>query len=149
NSEEAAVVQQPAERRLAEMALTNMFVTIDARIERFQRIVEMKGGEAPKPDMLVQFSEGTFIAFAAAQVVAGGECVLGIEAEPQTLVLFHRVEDTPHLLKRIAEIAALARGYFQREFRTEPGARLMRLVDRTGDAGDSGLLACADVGSRM
>src|ERR1700694_4420630 len=104
------------------MALANMLMAIDARMKGFERIVEMKRDQPLDSNVLVRPPKRPLVAFAAAQIVARGEGMLGVEAQPQPLVFFDRVEDPPHLLERVAEIAALPGGDFKREPRLESGA---------------------------
>ena len=108
---------QAAERFEAEMALADMLMAIDARMERLERIVDMKRDEAIEPDVLVEFGESAVVALFRAQIVARSEGVLGIEAQPQPLVLVDRIEDPAHLFELVAEIAALPRRDFERDLR--------------------------------
>ncbi len=75
----------------------------------------MEGDQALESDVPIEFAERALVTFFAAQIVAGGEGVLGIEAEPQPIAFFDGVEDPPHLFEAITQVAALAGGYLQRE----------------------------------
>src|ERR1700730_15803369 len=114
-AEEARVVQQTSERFGPEMALADMLMAIDARMKGLERIVETTRDQALDSDVLVQLRKRALVAFAAAQIIPRGEGMLGVEAQPPPLVFFDRIEDPPHLLERVAEIATLPGGDFKRE----------------------------------
>ena len=75
-----AIVQQALESLDAEIPFADVFVAIDARVERLERIIQMKRDDALDADVLVELGESALVAFVAGNVVAGGERVLGIEA---------------------------------------------------------------------
>src|SRR5208282_6581144 len=99
------------------------------RMEVLDRIVQMKCRQPLEPDEFVELAESIFISFRSANVVTGRECMLGIEAQPQPLVLRDRVENLRHLLERMPQVAALARCDLERDLHLEAFARGMRLVD--------------------
>ncbi len=93
NSEEARIVEHPAERVDAEIPLADMLVAIDARMEGLQRVVQMERDDPLDADVLVELVEGALVALVGAQIVAGRERVLGVEAQAQAVVLLDGVED--------------------------------------------------------
>ena len=86
NAGEARIVDEAAERIEAEVALADMLMAIDARMERLERIVDVEGDEAIEPHMFIELGEGAVVALFRAQIVARSEGVLGIEAQAQALV---------------------------------------------------------------
>ena len=62
----------------------------------------MKCGKSFETDEFIQLAECIFISFRSANVVAGSECVLGVEAKPQPLILDDGVEYLRHLFKSMA-----------------------------------------------
>lgn len=67
-----------------------MFMAVHARAKRFDRIVEMERNDASESDVFVEFVEGPPIVLFAREVVAGGERVLGIEAQAKSLMFLTR-----------------------------------------------------------
>src|SRR5260370_22429473 len=109
----------------------------------------MKRRESLELDIFVELAEGIFIPFRSANVVAGSECVLGVEAQPQTLVLDDGVKNLLHLLDSIAQVTALTCGDLERDLHLEALARDVRLIDRFRDRLDTGLNAASDMRARM
>src|SRR5271157_596846 len=109
----------------------------------------MERDDPAEPDVLVELREGALVAVGVAQVIAGGEGMLGVEAEPQPFALLHGTENPPHLLERATQSAALPGRDLQRDLDLEARAFLVRLVNRVADRLDASLFAGADVRSRM
>src|SRR5260370_40844812 len=109
----------------------------------------MKRRESLELDIFVELAEGIFIPFGSANVVAGSECVLGVEAQPQTLVLDDGVKNLRHLLESIAQVTALTCRDLERDLYLEALARGVRLIDRFRDRLDTGLNAGSDMRAGM
>src|SRR5580692_2046934 len=105
----------------------------------------MEGDQSIEADVFVQLGEGSFVALVGTQVVAGRKRMLGVEAQAQAFVFVSCVEDLAHLFELVAEVAALSRGDFERDFDLETRAGLMRLAKRLRDGPDAGVLAGTDV----
>src|SRR5712692_6784676 len=126
-----------------------MLMAVDLGIEVLDRIVQMERDQSLDADIFVEFAESIFVSFRSANIVARRECMFGIEAYPEPIVIPDRVDDPPHLLKIAAERTALARGDFQRDLHLEALAGGVRLVDRLRDRLDSILLAGAHMRAWM
>src|SRR5262249_1500037 len=116
---EAPVVQDQPERLDAELSLADVVVAVDARAQLFLRIVQMERREALDADELVEFLEHRRVALLGAEIVAGGERVLGVEADAEPFALLGRVDDVADLLEAVAETASLSGGDLERDFRLE------------------------------
>ncbi len=114
------------------MAVAEGHVTIDAAAERFGRIVEVHAAEVAKTHRAVDQGEGALACLGGAQVVAGGEGVAGVDAEPYSRLILDAVDDIGQLLECEAEVGALSRSVFDNG--RNAACRVERYVDRLGDA---------------
>ena len=132
NVVETFVGGDPFEARPADMAVAEGHVTIDAAAERFGRIVEVHAAEVAKTHRAVDQGEGALACLGGAQVVAGGEGVAGVDAEPYSRLILDAVDDIGQLLECEAEVGALSRSVFDNG--RNAACRVERYVDRLGDA---------------
>src|ERR1700719_119272 len=109
----------------------------------------MKRRESLEPNKFFELAECIFVPFRSANVVAGSECVLGVETEAQTLVIDDHVEYLRHLFESVAEVTALTCRDLERDLHLEAFARGVYLVDRFCDHIHTGLDEGSDMRSRM
>src|ERR1700731_4415297 len=105
----------------------------------------MKRRESLEPNIFVELAECIFVPFRSANVVAGSKCMLGVETQPQTLMLDDGVEYLRHLLESVAKVTALTCRDLERDLHLEALARGVCLVDRFRDRFDAGLDAGSDM----
>src|SRR5579864_6584364 len=99
NPGEARVVEHASESVTPEMPFADMLVAVDPRMERLQRVVNMKRDDAANANVAMQFVERALVTFVAAQIVSRRKRMLGVETQAQALVFLDRVEDLSHLLE--------------------------------------------------
>ncbi len=88
-------------------------MTVDPAAEGALGIVEMHAAQILKTDDAFEGGEGFFAGFGAAQVVAGGESMAGIDADADAGFIFHTVDDGREVLELKAEVAALGQRCFR------------------------------------
>src|SRR3989337_1913429 len=103
----------------------------------FFRIVEVKGGEAGESYRVIELSESPLVAFFRANVVAGGEGMLGVKTNTNAVAFFRGIDHSADLLEAIAKIGALPGGDLQSDFDFVSGATLVDVVERFRDQFDS------------
>ena len=124
-------------------------MTVHTAVELLFRIVQVERRQEPDPDGLVELGERPFVAFPGADVVAGGERVLGVEAHPEPVALLHAVDDVADVLEAVAQVGALPGGDLQRDAHLEARAAPVDGVQGTGDCTQAHSFARPGVGSRM
>src|SRR5919108_3097518 len=97
----------------------------------------MKCGEAVYADHLIEFRKGPFVTFFRADVVAGSEGMLGVEAHAESIAFFRRIHDFVDLLETISEAGTLTSRDFQRDFHGVATTGFVRFVQRLGDGLDT------------
>lgn len=112
---EARIVDDVAEGFLADFALADARVTIYARAQIGLGIVQMKREDLFHANQLVQFPDRLGPAVGRAEVMAGGEEVGGIQAEPEPLGVVHAIENSRQVSRGVAQAGPLARRVFQRD----------------------------------
>ena len=75
------VVHEKAKSLNTDKSLADMLMAVDAGVEFFLRIVEMKRRQTLDADDLVKIGKRSLVTFLGANIIAGGESVLGIEAD--------------------------------------------------------------------
>src|SRR3970040_2907935 len=109
----------------------------------------MKSGEAVDSYRAIEFSESPLVAFLRANVVAGGEGMLGVEADSDAIVFFRGIDHVADLLEAIAKIGALPGGDLEGDFHLVARAGFMDFVERLRDQFDPFRLARAHVRAGM
>ena len=100
---EARVVQQKTKRVDADLALADVLMPVDARSERFLRIVEMKRANVLDPDVRRERINGPLVVVAVAELVSRGEDVARIETDADALLVVDERDDAAQLFERAAE----------------------------------------------
>src|SRR5205807_1779140 len=112
---EARVVEDKGERIAADGPFADVLVAVDARAERFLRVIEMKRADLLDADVALHLVDHPLPALARADVVTGGEDVAGVDADANARLVIDRLNDPPQLLERAADARALpGRGLQQR-----------------------------------
>src|SRR3989304_5370508 len=93
----------------------------------------MKGSEAVDSYRVIEFSESLLVAFLRSNVVAGGEGMLGVEADSEPIAFFRRIEHVADLLEAIAKIGTLPGGDLEGDFHLVARAGFMDFVERLRD----------------
>ena len=75
--------------------------------------------------------------------------MLGVEADPEAITFFRRIDHVPNLLEAVAEIASLTGGNLQRDSDIIAGAGGVDIIQRTGDGFYPFLFTRARMGPRM
>src|SRR5207247_2881038 len=114
HTQEATVGHEPAEGGHAQLALADLFVAIEPGAEGRLGVVEMEGADAPDPHVAGTALHGGVVAFGLSEIVAGGEEVAGVEADPDALRNLDGAEEQGELLEGPADGRAAARGVLER-----------------------------------
>src|SRR5580765_6293498 len=93
----------------------------------------MERREVLDADELVEFLERRSVSVFRAEIVAGSERVLGVEADSEPVAFFRRADDVADLLEAIAAAVSLSGGDLERDFGLEAATGFMDLVERAGD----------------
>ena len=93
------IVQEETEARQSYFSFANVFVTIHPRIKRSLGVVYMEEFESFQANDLVKCGESVFIGYPGANVIAGSECVGGVEADTKTVAVLRLIYDEGDLFE--------------------------------------------------
>src|SRR5205807_34813 len=141
NFSETAVAHDESKSVETDFPLTNVFMSIHARVARGFGIVHMNGGQALETDHAIELTKRFLDRSFSADVVTGSEDVCGVEADANSLGLSHVLDDVGDLLKRATEARTLSGGGLERDPRFDLLNFPENLVDRSGDFLESGFFA--------
>src|SRR5687768_231607 len=144
---ECLVADDRLEAVEADEAFADVVVAIDAAAEFFFRVVEVPDLDALDADRLFDVLHERGI-LAAAEVVAGGEEVGGVEADGEALRLLHHLDDLGEVFELAAEATALAGGDLQAGDDIAFDL-IVNAVEGLRDALEAFLFAFAHVGARV
>src|SRR6266571_3921261 len=105
--------------------------------------------ETVESNQAIEFAEGLLDPGFAADVVAGGEDVRGIETNTEPLRLAHVFDEVSDLLEPVTETRTLPSRCLQRDPRFHLWNFAKHAVDRSDNFFEAGFFASADVGARM
>lgn len=146
---ELFVIDDDLERLERDVAVADVFVTIDTAAAWRFGVVEVDDFHQVEPDEFVEFVEDGLGAAGGSQVIPCGEHVRGVETDGQTIRFFDTKEDVAQVLKLIAERRALAGGDFEAGEGLEAGQVVVELIERMCDAFQAGLFAVFHVRAGM
>ena len=133
----------------SDQPVADVVVSVDSGIEIRLRVVQVECEHLIQPDHFFHLSDCGVPALGFADVVTSGKKMRRVEADPQPLRLFHFFKNISQVPDLVAKASALTGGVFQRD----PNRRFFRgpknLVQRLGNAFDTGLLALTKVRSGM
>src|SRR5439155_17211653 len=110
---EGGMVQQAAEGALAEAAVSDVFMAVNARAERLLRVVGVDRNQSFQAQDPLHLVHGLLQPFGRADVVAGAVQVAGIPADRQAAVTAESPDDVGQLLETHSERLALASAHLQ------------------------------------
>lgn len=137
DAEPARVVDEVGESRLSDLALADVFVSVDAGTQVFLRVVGVDALNACHTDDTIELIDGLGVGFGGAKVVSRGEKVAGVQADAQAVGLSRAVEDSTKVFESPADVGSLSRGGFQQNLRSKPSAASMHIIEPGGDSFDA------------
>lgn len=132
---ETRVGHYSAEEGLADISASHRGVSVDLRAERAEGVVEVHGREVAEADGGVEIGPDGVVALGGRHVVAGGEGVAAVDADPYPRFVIYLVDDGGELLEGIAESRALAGGVLDDGL--DAVGDLEAAVNRVGDEGQA------------
>src|SRR2546426_3837551 len=96
----------------ADLAFPDMFMPIDMRPQRRLGIVHMNCRKLLQSDGLVECAEHILVSFAVAEIVSRRKDMACVDADADSIRIFHAVDDRGDLLKAVPQHRPLARGCF-------------------------------------
>ena len=133
----------------ADLAPSDVLMPVHPRAARGFGIVQMNGSETIESDYAIEFAKRFLSPPFAADVVAGGENVRGVQTNTKALRFAHVLDDARDLLESVAETRALASGCFERDPRFDFRDFSKHAVDRGDDFFESGFFAGAEMRAGM
>src|SRR2546430_13734584 len=109
----------------------------------------MEGADAPDPHVAGPALEGGVVAFGLSEIVAGGEEVAGVEADPDALRNLDGAEEQGELLEGPADGRAAARGVLEEDHDAIAARPRDHLVEGSHDAADALVEPLAAMGAGM
>jgi hypothetical protein len=107
-----------------------VLVPIEPPAEPALRVVQVEGDDAPDADRRVERGHRAVVSGGRAEVVAGGERVLRVEAEPEPVAVARLGAQAAELLEAPADLRPLPGRVLERERRREAAARAEHLAER-------------------
>ena len=136
-----------SETGFADIALANVVVAVDAGAAELFGVVGVDGGQVFRADGGVELVNHSGDAGGSGQVVAGGEAVLGVQANPQAGAI-HRLQQLPQFLEAGADVLPHSGHIFQAEVGAG-GAVVQHLVDGADDLVKDGIKTLPFVAAGM
>ena len=112
----ALVAENVAESRQPEVTFADVLMPVDARPERFLRIVKMKRHDLFATECLFHFADSCPVTFGSADIIASRENVAGIDADGQPGRMLGRLDDGGEVFKSVAETRTLPGSGLQGDF---------------------------------
>src|SRR6267143_2534041 len=110
---EALFVHQETKRLLPELPLPDIRVPVELRSEVAHRIVQVERADPTESDGLLNRPKERLVAVPRPEVVARGERMARVDADPETVRMGRAFHDLGELLKPIADDRPRARGVLQ------------------------------------
>src|SRR2546428_360241 len=149
NVPEALFVHQETKRLLPELPLPDIRVPVEFRSEVAHRIVQVERADPTESDGLLDRPKERLVAVPRPEVVARGERMARVDADPETVRMGRAFHDLGELLKPIANDRSRARGVLQ-DREDIRGVRVFEApVQARRDRLDGVRLAAPQVGSRL
>ena len=148
NVVEARIGHDEVEHRHSQFAFVERGMAVDPTAETLLRAIQVHGAQKAKTDRAVEFGEGLLAPLRCPQVVAGRQCMAGVEADADPASLVDLLDHRRELLEAKTEVAALPGGVF--DHCGDAGHGRQRQIDRLGNAGDAvGLADLVEVAAGM
>src|SRR2546422_3553742 len=146
---EALLVHEETKRILPELPLPDIRVAVELRSEVAHRIVQVDRADSPESDGLFDRPEERLVAFPQAEVVARGERVAGVDADPESIRMGRALHHLGELLEPIADDRPRARRILEDREHIRRVRMLEAPVQTGGDCLDGVRLPAAQVSSRV
>src|SRR5262245_42937518 len=146
---EAAIAHDPAEGAEPEAPLADVLVPVDPAPETALRVVQMERDDPFGPDGGVERRHRGVVSGGGAEVVAGGERMLRVDAEPEPVAVASVGAEPAELLEAPADLRPLPRRVLERDRGGESATRAEDLAERARRRAEPGLVARAAVGARV
>src|SRR5947209_1444081 len=109
NPAEMFLVHEESERLFSEFPLPDVLVAVEIRSEVAHRIIQMERADPSQADGLANRAEQRLVAFPRSEIVARGEGVAGVDADPEAVHMGASLDDLGELLEPGANDGPLPR----------------------------------------
>src|SRR3989442_7251292 len=93
------LVHEESKRLFSEFPLPDVLVAVEIRSEVAHRIIQMERADPSQADGLANRAEERVIAFPRSEIVARGEGVAGVDADPEAVHMGASLDDLGELLE--------------------------------------------------